>query len=72
MITWTTIKTDGSWALNNIENAKAFGQHLEKRFHLRPGLDILPILNSIDYLDKIPLVNTREAAEEIRTILNLK
>jgi hypothetical protein len=47
-------------------------QHLEKKFHPYPGLDILEVLNSNDYLDKIPLVISREVAEEIRTNLNPK
>jgi hypothetical protein len=33
---------------------------------------MLPVLNSNDYLDKIPLVTSRELAEEIRTNLNQK
>jgi hypothetical protein len=63
-------KTDGRWAHNNVEKASTFAQHLEKRFHPYPGLDILPVLNSNDYLDKIPLATPREAAEEIRSNLN--
>jgi hypothetical protein len=49
-------KTDGRWA-----------RHLEKKFHPYPGLDTLPVLNSNDYLDKMPLATSREVAEEIRT-----
>jgi hypothetical protein len=63
-------KADGRWARNNLENANTFARHLEKRFHPYPGLGILPVLNSNDYLDKIPLVNLRELAEDIRTNLN--
>jgi hypothetical protein len=65
-------KTDGRWARNNLEEANTFAQHLEKRFHPYPGLGILPVLNSNDYLGKIPLVTSREVAEEIRTNLNPK
>jgi hypothetical protein len=46
----------GRWARNNFEKANIFAQHLEKRFHPNPGPDTLPVLNSNDYLDKIPLV----------------
>jgi hypothetical protein len=52
--------------------ANTFAQHLEERFHPYRGLDILPVLNSNDYLDKIPLATPREVAEEIRTNLNPK
>jgi hypothetical protein len=62
--------TDGRWARNNLEKANTFAQHLEKRFHPYPGLCILPVLNSNDYLGKIPLATPREVAEEIRTNLN--
>jgi hypothetical protein len=65
-------KTDGRWARNNLEKANTFAQHLEKRFHPYPGLGTLPILNSNDYLDKIPLATPGEVAEEIRTNLNPK
>jgi hypothetical protein len=61
-------KSDGRWARNNLEEANTFAQHLEKRFHPYPGLDTLPVLNSNDYLDEIPLATPREVAEEIRTI----
>jgi hypothetical protein len=54
---------------NNLEKANIFA-HLEKGFHLNPGLDTLPILNLNDYLDKITLVTPREVAEEMRTTLN--
>jgi hypothetical protein len=52
--------------------ANTFAQPLEERFHPYRGLDILPVLNSNDYLDKIPLATPREVAEEIRTNLNPK
>jgi hypothetical protein len=65
-------KTDGRWVRNNLKKANTFAQHLEKRFHPCPGLGTLPVLNSNDYLDKIPLVTHREVAEEIRTNLNQK
>jgi hypothetical protein len=42
-------------------------QHLGKKFHPYPGLDILPLLNSNACLDKIALVIPREVAEEITT-----
>jgi hypothetical protein len=64
-------KTDGRWACNNLEKANTFA-HLEKRFHPYSGLGKLPVLNSNDYLDKIPLATPREVAEEIRTNLNPK
>jgi hypothetical protein len=64
--------TNGRWACNNLKKANTSAQHLEKRFHPYPGLDTLPVLNSSDYLDKIPLVTPREVAEEIRTNLNPK
>jgi hypothetical protein len=63
-------KTDGRWARNNLETANTFAQHLEKRSHPYPGLGTLPVLNSNDYLDKIPLATPREVAEDIRTNLN--
>jgi hypothetical protein len=47
-------------------------QHPEKRFHPYPGLSTLLVLNSNDYLDKIPLATPREVAEKIRTSLNPK
>jgi hypothetical protein len=62
--------TAGRWVRNNLEKASTSAQSLEKRFHPYPGLDTLPVLNSNDYLDMIPLVNHREVAEEIRTNLN--
>jgi hypothetical protein len=65
-------KTDGRWARNNLEKANIFAQHLEKIFHPYPRLDTLPVLNSNDYLDKIPLATPTEVAEEIRTNLNPK
>jgi hypothetical protein len=65
-------KTDGRWGRNNLEKANTFVRHLEKRFHPYPGLDTLPVLNSNDYLDKIPLATPTEVAEEIRSNLNLK
>jgi hypothetical protein len=65
-------KTDERWARNNFEKANTFAQRLEKRFHPYPGLSTLPLLNSNDYLDKIPLVTPREVAEEIRTNLKPK
>jgi hypothetical protein len=65
-------KKDGIWVRNNLEKATTFAQHLKKRFHAYPGLDTLPVLNSNDYLDKIPLATPREVAEEIRTNLNPK
>jgi hypothetical protein len=45
-------------------------QNLEKRFHPYPGLGTLSVLNSNDYLNKIPLAIPREVGEEIRTNLN--
>jgi hypothetical protein len=63
-------KTDGRWARYNLAKANVFAQHLEKIFHPYPGLGTLPVLNSNDYLDKIPLATPREVAEEIRTNLN--
>jgi hypothetical protein len=65
-------QTDGRWACNNLEKANTFAQHLEKRLHPYPGLDTLLVLNSNDYLDKIPLATPREVAEEIRTNINPK
>jgi hypothetical protein len=65
-------KTDGRWAHNNLEKANTFAQHFEKRFHPNPGLDTLPVLNSNDYLDKIPLITPRKVVEEIGTNLNPK
>jgi hypothetical protein len=65
-------KTDGRWACNNLEKANTFAQHLEKRFHPYPGLGKLPVLNSNDYLGKIPLATPREVTEDIRTNLNNK
>jgi hypothetical protein len=65
-------KADERWAYNNLEKAITVAQHLEKRFHLNPGLDTLAVLNSNVYLDKIPLVTPREVAKEIRTNLNPK
>jgi hypothetical protein len=62
-------EADERWAYNNLEKALTVA-HLEKRFHINPGLDTLPILNSNVYLDKIPLATPREVAEEIRTNLN--
>jgi hypothetical protein len=38
-----------------LEKANTFA-HLPKSFHPNPGLDLLPVLNSNDYLEKIPLV----------------
>jgi hypothetical protein len=64
-------KTDGRWACNNLEKTNTFSQHFEKRFYPNPGLDTLPVLNSNDYLDKIPPVTPKEVAKEI-TNLNLK
>jgi hypothetical protein len=40
--------------------------------HQNPGLASLPVLNSNDYPDRIPVVTLREVAEEIRTVLNPK
>jgi hypothetical protein len=65
-------KIDGRWTHNNLEKANIFAEHLEKRFHPYPGLDILPVLNSNDYLDQIPLDTPREVEEEIKTNLNPK
>jgi hypothetical protein len=53
-----------------LEKANTFAQYLENRFYPYPGLDILLVLNSNHYLDKIPLVTPREVAKEIRTNLN--
>jgi hypothetical protein len=67
------IKTmDGKWARNNTEKANIFAQHLEQRFLPNPGPDILPLLTSNDYLDKIPLVTPKEVSEEIMNNLNPK
>jgi hypothetical protein len=63
-------KTDGRWARNNLEKANTFAKHLRKAFHLNLGLETIPVLNSNDYLDKIPLVTPREVAQEMRTNLN--
>jgi hypothetical protein len=65
-------KTDGRWACSNLEKANIFVQHLQKRFHPNPGLDILPVLKSNYYLDKIPLITPREVAEEMKANLNPK
>jgi hypothetical protein len=64
------IKTDGRWARTNLEKANIFAEHLKNRLNPNPGLDTLPVLNSDDYLDNIPLVTPREVAREIRTDLN--
>jgi hypothetical protein len=64
------MKKDGGWASNNLEKANIFAQYLEKIFHPNPGLDTLPIPNSNDYLDKMPLISPREVAERIKTYLN--
>jgi hypothetical protein len=63
----TDKKTDGRWARNNSEKANTFAQHLVKRFNPYSGLGPLLVLNSNDYLDKIPLATPREVAEERRT-----
>jgi hypothetical protein len=65
-------KTNGRWARNNLEKVNKFAQQLAKRFDPYAGLGTLPVLNSNDYLDKIPLATPREVAEEIRTNLNPK
>jgi hypothetical protein len=65
-------RTDGRWARNNLEKANTFAQHIERRFHPNPGLDTLPVLNSNDYLDKIPLTTPRKVAGETRSNLNPK
>jgi hypothetical protein len=57
-------KRDGRCARNNLEKANTFAQHLEKCFHPYAGLGNLPVLNSHDYLDKIPLATPREVAEK--------
>jgi hypothetical protein len=64
------LKPDGKWARSNLEEANIFAQHLEKRFRPNSGSDTLPDLNHNDYLDKIPLVTTKEVAEGIRSNLN--
>jgi hypothetical protein len=57
-------KKNGRWDGNMLERANTFAQHLGKRFHPNPGLERLPVLNSNDYLDKIPLVSPREVAKK--------
>jgi hypothetical protein len=47
--------TDGGWARGSLGRASAFSRHLEGGFNPYPGLDMLPILNSNDCLDRIPL-----------------
>jgi hypothetical protein len=48
-------RTDGRWGRNNLEKANTFAHHLEKRFLPGSGLARLPVVNSNDYLSKIPL-----------------
>jgi hypothetical protein len=61
-----THKKTERWAHNNLGKANTFVQHLEKRFHPNPGLDILPVLNSNDYLEKIPLVTPYTSSQKYK------
>jgi hypothetical protein len=58
---------DGS---KRFRKSNTFVQYLEERFHSNSGLDTLPVRNSNDYLDKIPLVTLREVAGEMGTNLS--